>query len=62
MDEILAMRADYNKRLAPEGVTSEMAFGKKGEISEEMRNFGVGVGWEQTPVVVELYHGRCLHG
>ena len=45
MDEILAMRADYNKRLAPEGVTSEMAFGKKGEISEEMRNFGVGVGW-----------------
>jgi len=45
MDEILAMRADYNKRLASEGVTSEMAFGKKGEISEEMRNFGVGVGW-----------------
>ena len=45
MDEILAMRADYNKRLEPEGVTSEMAFGKKGEISEEMRNFGVGVGW-----------------
>ena len=45
MDEILAMRADYNKRMAPEGVTSEMAFGKKGEISEEMRNFGVGVGW-----------------
>ena len=45
IDEILAMRADYNKRLAPEGVTSEMAFGKKGEISEEMRNFGVGVGW-----------------
>ena len=45
MDEILAMRADYNKRLQPEGVTSEMAFGKKGEISEEMRNFGVAVGW-----------------
>ena len=55
MDEILAMRADYNKRLEPEGVTSEMAFGKKGEISDEMRNFGVGVGWGGLPKQGAVY-------
>ena len=49
MEQILAMRADYNRRMQPEGVTSEMAFGQKGEISEEMRNFGVGVGWGGLP-------------
>ena len=47
MQDILALRADYNARREPEGVTSEMAFGKKGELSEELRNFGVavGLGW-----------------
>ena len=55
MDEILAMRADYNKRMAPEGVTSEMAFGKKGELTEEMRNFGVGVGWGGLPKQGAVY-------
>ena len=55
MDEILAIRADYQKRLQPEGVTSEMAFGKKGELSEEMRDFGVAVGWGGLPKQGAVY-------
>jgi hypothetical protein len=55
MDEILTLRADYNKRMAPEGVTSEMAMGKKGEISDEMRNFGVAVGWGGLPKEGAVY-------
>ena len=49
MQEILDLRADYNSRREPEGVTSENAFGKRGEISDEMRNFGVAVGWGGLP-------------
>ena len=52
---ILAMRADYNNRRQPEGITSEMAFGKKGEISEEMRNFGVAIGWGGLPKQGAVY-------
>jgi len=55
MDEILAIRADYQKRLHPEGVTSEMAFGKKGELSEEMRDFGVAAGWGGLPKQGAVY-------
>ena len=52
---ILAMRADYNNRRQPEGITSEMAFGKKGEISKEMRNFGVAIGWGGLPKQGAVY-------
>ena len=55
MKEILDLRADYNKRMQPEGVTSEMAFGKKGELSEELRNFGVAVGWGGLPKQGAVY-------
>lgn len=55
MKEILSMRAEYNKRMQPEGVTSEMAFGKKGELSEEMRNFGAAVGWGGLPKQGAVY-------
>lgn len=55
MEEILALRAEYNKRMQPEGVTSEMAFGKKGELSEELRNFGVAVGWGGLPKQGAVY-------
>lgn len=55
MQEILDLRADYNKRRQLEGVTSEMAFGKKGEISDEMRNFGVAVGWGGLPKQGAVY-------
>lgn len=55
MKEILALRADYNKRMQPEGVTSEIAFGKKGELTEELRNFGVAVGWGGLPKQGAVY-------
>ena len=55
MQEILDLRADYNARREPEGVTSEMAFGKKGELTEEMRNFGVAVGWGGLPKQGAVY-------
>ena len=54
-NEILALRAEYNKRRQPEGITSEMIFGKKGEISPEMRNFGVAIGWGGLPKEGAVY-------
>lgn len=53
--QILALRADYNKRRQPEGITSEMIFGKQGEISPEMRNFGVAIGWGGLPKQGAVY-------
>jgi hypothetical protein len=55
MQEILDLRADYNSRREPEGVTSENAFGKRGEISDELRNFGVAVGWGGLPKQGAVY-------
>ena len=55
MNQILALRADYNARRQPEGITSEMAFGKKGQISSEMRNFGVAIGWGGLPKEGAVY-------
>ena len=49
------MRADYNNRRQSEGITSEMAFGIKGEISEDMRNFGVAIGWGGLPKQGAVY-------
>ena len=45
MNEILAMRKKYQERAVKEGVKSEDMAGKKGEISVDMHNFGVAVGW-----------------
>ena len=53
--QILALRADYNNRRQPEGITSEMIFGKQGEISPEMRNFGVAIGWGGLPKQGAVY-------
>ncbi len=55
MQEILDLRANYNSRREPEGVTSENAFGKRGEISDELRNFGVAVGWGGLPKQGAVY-------
>ncbi len=55
MQEILDLRTDYNSRREPEGVTSEIAFGKRGEISDELRNFGVAVGWGGLPKQGAVY-------
>ena len=53
--EILSLRSEYNKRREPEGITSDMIFGKKGEISAEMRNFGVAIGWGGLPKEGAVY-------
>lgn len=45
MKEILAMRKQYQERAVKEGIKSEEMAGKKGEISVDMHNFGVAVGW-----------------
>ena len=55
MQEILDLRSDYNSRREPEGVTAENAFGKRGEISDELRNFGVAVGWGGLPKQGAVY-------
>ena len=53
--QILSLRSEYNKRREPEGITSDMIFGKKGEISPEMRNFGVAIGWGGLPKEGAVY-------
>ena len=42
---MLAMRTKYKKEKDAKGISSEEIFGKKGEISSEMRNIGVAFGW-----------------
>ena len=54
-DEILELRAEYNQRREPEGITSDMIFGGKGEITSEMRNFGVAIGWGGLPKEGAVY-------
>eukprot|EP00308_Calcidiscus_leptoporus_P025310 CAMPEP_0119358746 /NCGR_PEP_ID=MMETSP1334-20130426/6859_1 /TAXON_ID=127549 /ORGANISM="Calcidiscus leptoporus, Strain RCC1130" /LENGTH=321 /DNA_ID=CAMNT_0007373293 /DNA_START=57 /DNA_END=1022 /DNA_ORIENTATION=- len=55
MEEILALRKAYNERRALEGVSTERIFGKKGALSEEMRNFGVALGWGGLPKEGAVY-------
>jgi hypothetical protein len=45
MDEILAMRKQYQKRAVAEGTKSEEMAGQKGKISVDAHNFGVAIGW-----------------
>ena len=44
-NQMLAMRAAYQKERESKGINPEDLFGKKGEISPEMRNMGVAFGW-----------------
>ena len=44
-DQMLRMRSNYQKEKEAKGINSEDVFGKKGEISSEMRNIGVAYGW-----------------
>ena len=55
MQDILKLRADYNARRQAEGCTSEMAFGKKGEIHDAMHNFEVAIGWGDLPKQGTVY-------
>ena len=54
-DQIRVLRDEYNERWIAEGIKSEMAFGGKGEISPEMRNFGVAYGWGGLPKKGAVY-------
>ena len=53
--QIRVLRDEYNERFVAEGIKSEMAFGGKGEISPEMRNFGVAYGWGGLPKKGAVY-------
>ena len=44
-NQMLAMRSTYQKEKERKGINPEELFGKKGEISPEMRNMGVAFGW-----------------
>ena len=45
MKEILKMRAMYSKIAGEDGITSEVMFGKKGEVPLKEHNVGSAVGW-----------------
>ncbi len=45
MDEVLAMRAKYSAIGKEEGITSEVMFGKKGEVPLKEHNVGTAQGW-----------------
>jgi hypothetical protein len=45
MEEVLAMRAKYQKIAQDEGITSEAMFGKKGEVPLKEHNAGTAMGW-----------------
>jgi hypothetical protein len=45
MEEVLAMRAKYAKIGQSEGMTSEVIFGKKGEVPLKEHNVGTAMGW-----------------
>jgi hypothetical protein len=45
MDEVLAMRAKYQKIAQDEGISSEVMFGKKGQVPLKEHNAGTAVGW-----------------
>ena len=45
MEEILAMRAKYQEIQKQEGITSDVMFGKKGEVPLKEHNVGTAAGW-----------------
>jgi len=45
MEEVLAMRARYQKIAQDEGISSEVMFGKKGEVPLKEHNVGAASGW-----------------
>lgn len=45
MEEVLAMRARYQAIAKDEGITSEVMFGRKGEVPLKEHNVGAAVGW-----------------
>jgi hypothetical protein len=45
MEEVLAMRAKYQEIGKEEGITTEVMFGKKGEVPLKEHNVGTAMGW-----------------
>ena len=45
VEEVLAMRAKYQRIGKEEGITSETMFGKKGEVALKDHNVGTATGW-----------------
>ena len=45
MQEVLAMRAKYQQIAQDEGITSEVMFGKRGEVALKEHNAGAAMGW-----------------
>jgi len=45
MEQVLAMRAKYQEIGKKEGITSEVMFGKKGEVPLKEHNVGTAAGW-----------------
>ena len=54
-DEMLALRADYNKERNDKGIKSEDLYGRKGDISPEQNNMGVAVGIGGLPKEGAVY-------
>ena len=45
MDEILAMRAQFQKMVEEKGITADTMFGRKGDVTLEHHNAGTAYGW-----------------
>ena len=61
MEEVLAMRAKYQEIAKKEGITSEVMFGKKGEVPLKEHNVGTAVGWgglTAERAVYPSYYGK----
>ena len=54
-EQMLALRADYNKERNEKGIKSEALFGRKGVVSPEQNNMGVAVGIGGLPKEGAVY-------
>ena len=54
-EAIMAQRKAYQKIRDEKGYKSEDMFGKQGEISQEMNNIGVAIGWGGQPKEGAVY-------
>lgn len=55
MDEILAMRTKYQSIVVEKGITPDLMFGKKGELTLENHNCGTAFGWGGLTVDQAVY-------
>ena len=58
-DEVLKMRAHFEKVAKDKGITSEVMFGKRGTMTDEQHNSGTAAGWggfEKKQAVYPLFY------